>query len=175
MFHSGVCAATLTFSPGYGDDSAGAHDVTVWDTQFGSAADTWIYYQTDQPLVFPTPAPTPTATPTPTPHPSPSPTAPPAPSPPSGGQASGGSGGTGGTGSDGGFGPADSAGASGGGGTHASTPAATTTPAPLGGASLWLLLTGAVSLGAAGGGVLAWRHGARQSRQGRAAAESVLG
>ncbi|MGH7746645.1 MAG: hypothetical protein ACREQ5_18100, partial [Candidatus Dormibacteria bacterium] len=155
VLHNSVCAATLTFPPGYGDDDPGAHDVTVWDTQFGPVTDTWIYYQTDQPPVPPTPAPT--ATPTPTPHPTPTPT--PAPSMPSAGQSDGGAGAsTSGSGaSTGGSNGPGATGTSG----HPATLAATTTAAPQSGVSMWVFLLAAIAVLAAGCGVLVGRRIAR--------------
>ena len=161
VMNNNVCAATLTFPPGYGDDDPGAHDVTVWDTQFGPATDTWIYYQTDQPPLPPTPTPTATPTPTPTPHPTPTPTAPPAPSMPSGGQPNGGAGGVGTSNG----GDATAGGTNVGGVTnssgHSATLAATTTAAQQSGVSPWVFLLSAIALVAAGCGVLVGRRTAR--------------
>ena len=163
VLHNNVCAATRTFPPGYGDDDPGAHDVTVWDTQFGPATDTRIYYQTDQPPVPPTPPPTatPTATPTPKPHPTPSPTAPPAPSMPSGGQSSGGTGGSGGsTGGDTAAGGTNVGGVTNGSG-HAATLAATPTAATQSSGSPWVLFVAGIAVLACVGGLLASRRLAR--------------
>lgn len=153
-------AATLTFLPGYGDDDPGAHDVTVWDTQYGPVTDTWIYYQIDQPPLLPTP--NPTATPAPTPHPTPAPTTPPAPTPPSSGQSSGGAGGSTGTGGgDVSTGSTAATGVSGGSG-HAATLSAATTTVPPSGLSLWVLFLAGLAVLAAAGGVLAGRRLARR-------------
>lgn len=156
VLHNNVCAATLAFPPGYGDDDPGAHDVTVWDTQYGPADNTWIYYQTDQPPLPPTPSPTPTPTPTPHPTPTPAPTAPPAPSMPSSGQ----SGGTGGGGSGVGTGGDTPAGGSTGAG-HAATLAATTTAAPQSGVSVWIFVLSGIAVLSAASGVLVGRRIAR--------------
>ncbi|MBV8527631.1 MAG: hypothetical protein JOZ75_04905 [Candidatus Dormibacteraeota bacterium] len=158
LLHSGVCAATLTFAPGYGDDDPGAHDVTVWDTQFGPATDTWIYYQTDQPPLPPTPAPTATPTATPTPHPTATPT--PAPPVPGGGQSNAGSGDGGGTAiAGGGTAATATTGASGSG--HSATLAATTAAGAQPGISVWVFILGALAVIAAGAGVLVGRRIAR--------------
>ena len=158
VLHNNVCAATLTFPPGYGDDDPGAHDVTVWDTQFGPATDTWIYYQTDQPPLPPTPPPTATPTPAPTPHPTPAPTAPPAPSTPSGGQSNGAAGGGSATGGgDATAGGTIATGATNGSG-HAATLAATTSAAPQSGLSLWVFVLCGIAVLAAGCGVLVGRR-----------------
>ena len=161
VLHNSVCAATLTFLPGYGDADPGAHDVTVWDTQFGPVTDTWIYYQIDQPPLPPTPNPTATPTPAPTPQPTPAPTTPPAPTAPSSGQSSGGAGGSIATG--GGDSPAGSTAATGVtlGSGHAATLSAATPTAPPSGLSLWVLLLAGLAVLAAAGSVLAGRRLAR--------------
>ena len=159
VLHNNVCAATLTFPPGYGDDDPGAHDVTAWDTQFGPVDNTWIYYQTNQPAVQPTPSPTPAATPTPTPHPTPTPTTSPDPSPPSVGQSSGGTGGSGATGSgDAATGGVNAAVNDSG---HAATLAASTTAAQQSGASVWIFVLAGIAVLGAAGGVLVGRRIAR--------------
>ena len=163
VLHNNVCAATLTFPPGYGDDDPGAHDVTAWDTQFGPVDNTWIYYQTDQPPLPPTPPPTatPTPTPTPTPHPTPTPTAPPAPSMPSSGQSNGGVGGSGATnGGDATAGGTIVGGVNNGSG-HPATLAAATTGTQQSGVSLWLFVLSGIAVLAAAGGVLVGRRIAR--------------